>query len=85
MGRTGGRPATGSVTSTWRRSGVTSSSNPAIAPTARDQAPAAQMTVPVSTRPREVSTARTSPSSISMSSTAQPVTIVAPCARAAVA
>ena len=35
----------GSVKSTCRRSGVTSSSTPAIAPTARDQAPAAQTTV----------------------------------------
>ena len=58
MGRSGGSPATGSVTAIWRRSGSTGRSTPTIAPTARDQAPAAQITVPVAIRPRLVTTRR---------------------------
>ncbi len=88
IGRSGGRgsrrgPA--AVVSTWRRSGVTGRSTPAQAPTSRDQAPAAQTTVEVRTVPRSVTTALTSPPSLRIPVTADPVTRRAPSRRAAVA
>ena len=82
MGSRSGRPGTGSVSSTWRREGVTGRSTPANSPTRRDQAPAAQTTAGVSTTPLEVTTAETASPATRISSSSQPVSTWAPWRRA---
>ena len=81
-GRSGVESGVGPVSAIWRRTGVTSSSTPAIAPISRDHAPAAHTTVDVRTVPCVVPTAAISPPRTSMPVTAQPVTNRAPRRRA---
>jgi hypothetical protein len=82
MGRRAGRPGTGSVSTTWRRDGVTGSSTPASSPTRADQAPAAQISVGVSTTPLVVTTPVISSPATRTSSSSQPVSTWAPWRRA---
>ena len=77
----------GSVTRICRRNGVTGRSTPAIAPTAADHGPAAQITTSVATGPAPVSTPvirrpQAASSAVVMSSTSTPVSTVAPFRRA---
>lgn len=78
-----GGSSRGAVNAIWRRSGSTGRSTPAIPPTARDQAPAAQTTVGVTTSPPVVRTrARPSPVA-SIPVTAVPVRTSTPARTAA--
>ena len=52
----GSRPGMGAVVRIWRRSGSTGRSTPTMAPSPRDQAPAAQTTVSVAIVPWSVTT-----------------------------
>ena len=77
-----GRPSTGAVVTTSRKMGSTGSSTPAVRASAGDHTPAAQTTVSVSTVPSGVTTHSMRPAPSSMPVAAQPVTTVAPWARA---
>ena len=79
----GSRPGIGAVVRIWRRSGSTGRSTPTIAPSPRDQAPAAQTTVSVAIVPLSVTTRVIAPPLESIAVTAQSRTIRAPARRAA--